>query len=118
MTVRALKSDGGIVTSGSHFISTGAEEVAQTITTRLRLFLGEYFRDNTDGTDWFGSVLGKGNTTGVADAELRRRISQTENVNGIISFESNFDFETREYSVSCSVITPYGDVDVTTEDTF
>ena len=52
MTVRKLDENGDIVTSGVQFI-TERDEIAQTVKTRLRLFLGEYFRDTTDGTPWF-----------------------------------------------------------------
>ena len=111
MTVRKLTELGDIVTSGQHFTS-GADEVAQTIVTRLNLFFGEYFRDISDGTRWFEDILGKGNTTGAADAELRRRISQTNGVNGILEYSSNFDFNNRTFSVVCSVATPFGEVSI------
>ena len=57
MTVRLLDSDsdGDITTSGQQF-TTEVEEIAQTVKTRLRLFLGEYFRDVTDGTPWWESI--------------------------------------------------------------
>lgn len=115
MTVRALTEDGGIITSGKHFIS-GKEEIAQTIKTRLKLFFGEYFRDTTDGTRWFEDILGKGNVSGSADSEVRRRISQTNGVGGIIDYSSNFDFANRTFSISCSVSTVAGNI--TIEDSF
>lgn len=111
MTVRALNENGGIVTSGRHFISD-KEEVAQTIVTRLKLFYKEYFRDITDGTRWFEDILGKGNLTGGADAEIRRRISQTDGVSGILEYNSEFDFDNRTFTVSCSVLSVYGDITI------
>lgn len=111
MTVRALNENGGIVTSGSHFINK-EKEIAQTIVTRLKLFYGEYFRDITDGTRWFEDILGKGNATGNADAEIRRRISQTDGVNGILEYNSDFNLESREFSVTCSVLTTYGNITI------
>ena len=111
MTVRALNANGGIVTSGRHFINN-SEEVAQTIVTRLKLFYGEYFRNIKDGTRWFEDILGKGNTNGKADAEIRRRISQTEGVSGILEYNSEFDFDKRTFNVTCSVLTIYGDITI------
>jgi hypothetical protein len=111
MTVRALTSSGGIVTSGLHFIS-GQQEIGQTIVTRLKLFYGEYFRDITDGTRWFQDILGKGNVNGSADSEIRRRISQTNGVNGIIEYSSNFDFTKRTFSVACTVSTRFGNLTI------
>ena len=61
MTVRRLDDNGDIATSGIQFIGQ-AEEIAQTVKTRLKLFLGEYFRDINDGTPWFQQILGKGSS--------------------------------------------------------
>ena len=35
------------------------EAVAQAAVTRLRLKLGEWFADTSDGTNWDGAVLGR-----------------------------------------------------------
>ncbi len=113
MTVRKLDPiTGDIVTSGVQFI-TEREEVAQTIATRLRLFLGEYFRDITDGTPWFESVLGKNKSLPQTDAVLKRRIQQTEKVIQVLSFESGYNIDTREYSVNAEVLTNFGREDIT-----
>lgn len=114
MTVRRLDSNGDITTSGQHFI-TEKEEIAQTISTRLRLFFREYFRDINDGTDWFGKVLGKGQSLYTRDAEIRRRISQTEGVSTITSYNADFDLPTREYKIDVSVLTVFGEVSLTVE---
>jgi len=111
MTVRKLTSTGDIVTSGKHF-TTGTDEIAQTIVTRLKLFFGEYFRNINDGTRWFEDVLGKGNTLGVADAEIRRRISQTDGVSGILEYSSDFDLINRSFSIKCSVKTTLGNITI------
>ena len=109
MTVRRLDSDGDIVTSGTQFLSD-AEEIRQTIQTRLGLFLGEYFRDITAGTPWYQKILGKSVLPGSRDAEIRRVISQTAGVESIAAFSSDFDLGTRRYTVACTVTTAFGDV--------
>lgn len=114
MTVRKLQADGDIATSGEQFIS-GQREIAQTIKTRLSLFLGEYFRNIEEGTDWFGKILGKGQGLGVAEAEIRRRITETDGVYGLASFSTDFDLQTRKLTVSASVITPYGNTPINFE---
>jgi hypothetical protein len=111
MTVRAINKDGGIVTSGQQFIS-GSAEVGQTIVTRLRLFTTEYFRDLSEGTDWWNKVLGKGNDTGQADAVIRSRIAQTIGVTRIIEYNSDYDLNERKFSVFCRVQTIYGPTDI------
>lgn len=115
MTVRRLQADGDITTSGQQFI-TEREEIAQTISTRLKLFLGEYFRDITDGTPWFEQILGKGQNLYTRDAAIRTRISQTEGVQQISRYDSDFDLASRKYTISCSVLTVFGEVDVTVGD--
>lgn len=112
MTVRKLLDSGDIATSGSQFVS-GASEVAQTIKTRLQLFLGEYFRDVAEGTDWFGRILGKNVGLGRAEAEIKRRIAQTPDVRAITGFQFDFDTASRTATVTCSVATPYGEASVT-----
>ena len=114
MTVRKLDADGDIATSGQQFVSN-KEEVAQTIKTRLMLFLGEYFRDTSDGTDWFGKILGKGRGLQTAEAAIRRRIAQSPGVLTINQFSADFDLTTRSLSVTCGVVTPYGQTNINIE---
>lgn len=112
MTVRKIDENGDIVTQGSMFL-TGREEIEQTIKTRLRLFLGEYFRDITDGTPWFEQILGKGTTLSAREAALRNRIVRTPGVVRLTSFSTNFDLNTRTYSVTAGALTTYGLITVT-----
>ena len=98
MNVRLLDGDGDITTSGRHF-TTEVEEVAQTVQTRLRLYLGEYFRDVTDGTPWWESILGKQGTLSSKEAIIKNRIIRTEGVTKLIEFKTDFDINTRTYTV-------------------
>lgn len=115
MTVRRLDANGDIATSGIQFISE-AEEIAQTVKTRLKLFLGEYFRDISDGTPWFQQILGKGSTLGVKESLIKRRISQTEGVSSIFQFETDFDLANRRYSVQAGILTPFGQATISLTD--
>ena len=113
MTVRKLDENGDIVTSGKIFTSQ-ADEIAQTIRTRLRLFLGEYFRDITDGTPWFEQILGKNVNMSAREAALRNRIASSPGVIRLIAFDVNFpDVNARSLTVTASVLTQYGPVTVT-----
>ncbi len=112
MTVRAIDpTTGDIVTSGQQFI-TGVDEIAQTVTTRLRLFLGEYFRDVTDGTPWFEQILGKGSSLQAKEAALKNRIVQTDGVIRLTSFSTDFDIATRNYVVSAGILTAFGETQI------
>ena len=117
MTVRKLDDSGDIATSGTQFLSN-QKEIAQTVTTRLRLFLGEYFRDILDGTPWFQDILGKGQSLDVKEAAIKRRVLQTIGVLSIFEFNTDFDLQTRKYSVSMGIITPFGKDFITISDVF
>lgn len=112
MTVRRLNPvTGDIVTSGVQFISE-REEIAQTIRTRLRLFLGEYFRNITDGTPWFRDVLGKGAGEPIRQAAIKQRISRTPGVIKLVRFEPDYDIDARTYSVTAEVLTEFGTIEI------
>jgi len=112
MTVRKLDENGDIVTQGTQFL-TGIEEIEQTIRTRLRLFLGEYFRDMSDGTPWFEQILGKGTSMSAREAALRNRILRTPGVVRLTSFITDFNVDTRKYTVTAGALTTFGLLTVT-----
>jgi len=113
MTVRLIDPDtGDVVTSGDQFIS-GVEEIAQTVKTRLRLFLGEYFRDVTDGTPWWESILGKDGTLSSKEAIIKSRILRTDGVVRLVSFSTDFDINTRVYTVNAGILTTFGITELT-----
>ncbi len=112
MVVRKIDPDtGDIVTSGNQFIKE-REEIAQTVMTRVRLFLGEYFRDITDGTPWFQDILGKHDSLSKIDTVLKRRINQTKGVIQVLVFESDYNIDEREYSIKAELLTEYGRQDL------
>lgn len=111
MQVRRLDESGDLVTRGQMFL-TGREAIAQTIVTRLKLFYGEYFRDVTDGTPWFQSILGKFENLNAVEAILRNRIARTQGVVRLLSFGLQFDQDSRTLSVQAQVLTTYGEADI------
>ena len=94
--------DGDIVTSGEHF-AKGKEATRQSVIRRLRLFLGEFFLDATDGTPWFQNILGKTDQD-FAEAALKRRIITTPGVVGISSFSLAIEQRERRVVVQAEVI--------------
>lgn len=109
MTVRKLDADGDLAMGTQEFL-TGytADEVAQNVVTRLKFFLGEWFLDTADGTDWFGSVLGKGSPLVSREAVIRRRILLTPGCAGMTAFSVTADVATRELTVSASIVSSGG----------
>ncbi|WP_269914786.1 hypothetical protein [Acinetobacter sp. HY1485] len=97
--------------SSNNFYIDSAEAVQQAILTRLRLSLGEWFADTSDGTGWNQTILGK-QSQGLYELTLRQRVLETSGVINIDTFESTLDPTTRRLTVSMSVNTIYGEVDV------
>lgn len=98
---------GDIKTSGVQF-AEGRRAVGIGVFYRLRLFLGEYFLDVSQGTPWFQGILGK-TPQGVAETNLKRRIFSARDVAGITRFRFSTDRNARKLSVSASVITTAGE---------
>ena len=115
MTIRKLEDDGDIATSGTQFVN-GQTEIAQNVSSRLKLFSGEYFRNILDGTPWFSRILGKGQGVGVRDAAIKRRVLQTQNVSSVYEYDVDFDLQTRVYSVEIGIVTPFGQDIITLSD--
>src|SRR5699024_1493668 len=111
MRVRRLDKSGDLVTRGRMF-ETEREAIAQTIVTRLRLFLGEYFRDVTDGTPWFQQILGKFENLNAVEAILRNRIARTQGVVRLLAFDVQYDLDRRTLAVQATVLTVYGEQDI------
>jgi hypothetical protein len=110
MTVRKLDADGDLALGAEQFL-TGytAEEVAQNVITRLKFFFGEWFLDTSDGTDWFGRVLGKGSSYASRESVIRRRILLTPGCAGMTEFSVTTDISTRQLTVSASIVSTGGD---------
>jgi hypothetical protein len=87
------------------------EAPAQAILTRLRLWLGEWFIDVTEGTPYQQAVLGM-HTSATVEPAIRRRILGTQGVTTIESFDMVRDTENRVVSINAVVNTEYGTVEV------
>lgn len=114
MRYRRLDEDGdySFGQSASNMLINTPETVGQAIDTRLGLFVGEWFADTTDGTDWFGKLLGHGATELYA-LELRQRVLETPGVTRIISFTPTFDPNKRQLEVEMLVDTLFGQTSLT-----
>jgi len=111
MKYRKLDENGD-TTFGRQVFYTGREAVAQAILTRLRLLYAEWWEDITDGLPLFENILGAYGADDVREAVdliISERIQDTENVTVLLSYESNFDPNTRTYSAYCEVDTAFGE---------
>lgn len=110
MTVRKLDANGDLAL-GQVKLLTGysAEEVAQNVRTRLKFFLGEWFLNTADGTDWFGGVLGKGSRLATRESIIRRRILLTPGCVGMTAFSVTSDAVTRQLTVAATITSASGE---------
>lgn len=110
MRVRALSPTGDMTfgQSQQNFLVNSSAAVAQCVKTRLILFLGEWFLDTTDGTDWDNSVLGK-YTSGLYNTVIQARILGTQGVTGIVTgtYSATVNTITRKLTVACTISTQY-----------
>ena len=95
--------------SSKDFYSDQNELIAQNIYTRLMLWIGEWFLDDTEGTDWAGKCLGK-HTEYQAALEIRSRILGTDGVNQIKDLSIEMDSINRKLHLIGNVVTIYGDL--------
>lgn len=109
MRYRKLDEAGDYVfgKGGRDFLINSPDAVAQAINTRLRLWYGEWFLDRFDGMPWLQQVLGK-HSNRLRDAAIRRRVLTTQGVRAMLSFLTQYNAETREFSVQMIVETDYG----------
>jgi hypothetical protein len=89
------------------FLRDTPETVAQAVLTRLRLWVGEWFVDQTEGTPYQQAVLGM-HTQQLVEPAMRQRILGTEGVIGIESFSYSVNADTRQASINAVVNTTYG----------
>lgn len=110
-TLRLDPVTGDLDLSGStlHW-ATGAEYVRQTIDTRLKMFLGEWFLDTRQGFPWFEEILDKKPVPGKLDALVRRTLLGTPEVADLLLLTVEFDRDTRTSKVVYRVKT--GDAEI------
>ena len=111
MRVRQLSPTGDFTFGkgvGNYLIDT-PDAVGQIVSTRMQLWLGQWFLSVSDGMPWETKVLGK-YTGSTRDPAIRDRILTTPGVSGIASYGSVLDTQTRKFNVQAVIDTIYGQV--------
>lgn len=93
------------------YIDTPAA-VGQAAATRLRLWLGEWAFDTSQGTPYLDGILGK-HTKDDADQTIQSQVLGTQGLTDIQKYESELDTEARNLSVQIKIDTIYGPTAVT-----
>lgn len=109
MRYRKLTSDGDYSFGAGlkDFYIDVPEAVAQSVQTRLLLWLGEWFLNIDEGTAYMLGIFGKHNKT-TADVTIQDRILSTPGVISIANYNSIIDPVSRLMTVSCDLNTAYG----------
>lgn len=106
----ALGDDGDIYTQNYRLARvSGNEQIAQRISTRLKLLSGEWFLDTGQGVPWFEQILVKNPNRAIVQGALKRAILQTPGVNELVSFHIDENSVTRKIVVYFAVTTNNGE---------
>lgn len=84
--------------------------VGQAIQTRLTLFLDTFWRDLSDGIPMFQRIWGTSASAAnllTVDNIIQQRIRGTEGVTELLSYTSQFNRDTRQYTFEAQVQTIY-----------
>lgn len=111
MKTRALDVNGGWQFGrGVQSYVTEKNALKQNVMTRLRQWKGDCFFALTDGVD-YNNYLDIGKKK-MLDLDIKRVILQTAGVLRISSFQSTLNTAERNVTISCSVYTIFGDVNI------
>lgn len=106
MRYRPLGPDGDY-TVGVPFLINTPQTVAQAVSTRLKLWMGEWFMDTSDGTPWQQNILGP-RAGASPDAYIKQRILGTPGVTQLTEYNSVYDGNGRTLTVTGVIDTLYG----------
>lgn len=81
------KAGNFIKENGRVKILTQSAAIRQNVRQALLLILGEWFNDETQGVDWFGTILVKNQRRLLADREIRETVMAVEGVVSISVIE-------------------------------
>ena len=90
----------------------GADQVKQSIIQRFRTFAGEWFLDTSLGIPYFQNVLVKNPNLTLIESYFKNELWAVPGVLSIITFSLNFDPVARTISISCSVQSSAGPIQV------
>lgn len=94
---------------GDQALVSGSEEVALHLKQRLQFFLSEWLFDTGAGTPWFQRIFTRPLDKNLADSIIKRRILQTDGVTSLVSYESQFVRENRNFRVDFRYTDQYTD---------
>ena len=107
----SLDADNDIFIEGGTFSRTSdGAYVAQKVRSVLNTIQGEVVSDPTFGIPYFTDIFVKPVNLGQVASIFKTKILSVEGVNGLLSFDFDYDPETRKYLLDFSVNTDYGEI--------
>lgn len=88
----------------------GTNPILQDVLQRLRMFLGEWFLDNTQGVPWWQKIMTKNPKQSDIDAILQNVILGTPGVQLLTNYSSLVDRATRRLTITFVCQTTNGNV--------
>lgn len=86
----------------------GLDSVRQSLSTRLQLFFGEWFLDESTGVKYYDFIFVKNPNEVLISSVIKSHILETKDVNKIIEYSQVFDRSARELTIVFKVNTTYG----------
>lgn len=106
-----LDSDGNrVLERGDQAFASGAQAVKQGIECRVRMFLGEYWMDQSVGVPWIQSVLIRNPNVLLVKSEIAKAIVATPDVSSAVSTAFSQDTAARTASATFEAASIYGTI--------
>lgn len=103
------------ITNGKLSFTTGLEAIRQHLAIKLQIAKGEWFLNQEVGVPYFEKIFQKPANFEVVSSVFKTEILETPGVTELLSFEMDFDANTRELSISFKALTEEGILDFSTE---
>lgn len=95
-----------VLTSPTH--ADGTDQTNQLVVQNLRLFLGEFFMAQNEGTEYYQVVLAKGATPAQIDAVIKDRILRVPGVLAMTQYQGTAYPAQRLYRITFTIVTQTG----------
>jgi hypothetical protein len=104
-----LDDSGNRVLSGQDYgFANDSQAVKQGIQCNVRLFLAEYWLDQSLGVNWIGKILIRNASPAIVKSEIAAAISSTPDVTRVVNVAYSVDSQTRAGSIAYTVASTQG----------
>ena len=92
-----------LIVNGDLVLTSKSEAVKQHLSQRLKMFVGEWFLDLSEGVPYYQNILIKNPNPNIIDGLLKDTILSTPGVDELLSFNLDFDAGLRKLTVDFSI---------------